>query len=184
MAKKNNINAHRRPMTKVEKEVREQLMEEFHCRVHSNNHNRHLLDRKDLGEVIDRAMAGVTLLRIDHKASYQQWVDSCNQAGEWWWLHVGPITYKRIYNRVEELLKDRLDEIDNARWYCVNYKDCTEGDKQMYYVNADSDEEAREDVRSIWLWGNKLVSMFRATWDNVRHEFQLGQRVSLAGCMG
>ena len=85
-------------MTKVEKEIREQLMEELHCRVHSNSHNRNLLDRKDLGEVIDRAMAGVTLLRIDHKASYQQWVESCNKTGERWWLHVGPVTYKRIYN--------------------------------------------------------------------------------------
>ena len=184
MAKKNNINAHRRPMTKVEREAYDTMMESLRNKVHTCNHNRDLLSEHDLSEVIYRAIAGVSLLRIDHKASYQRWVDECKESDEWWWLYVGPQVYKLIYLQAEELLKDRLAEIDNAQWYCVNYKDCDEGDKQVYFVNADSDEEAREDVRSIWLWGNKLVSMFRATWDNVKHEFQMGQRVSLAGCMG
>ena len=183
MAKKNNINAHRRPMTKIEKEAYDTMMEELRCKVHGNDHNHWLLSDHSLSEVIRRAIAGVSLQRISHKESYQGWIDECKEDGEWWWLTVGPLVYKRVYLRAEELLKDRLEEIDNAQWYMVNFKDGDDGENRVNYFNADSIEEARNDVRSIWLWGNKLTSMFKATWDNVNREFLKGQRVSLAGVM-
>lgn len=182
MAKKNNINAHRRPMTKIEREAMDTMMQEFKDKLPSNGHSHYKVSGNDLQRTILYAIAGITMHRKDVKQTYQMWIDDTSNPDDWWALSVTLVSFRKVWKRAEELLKDRLEEIDNAQWYLINFKNSYEGD-QEYYINADSDQEARSEVRSIWLWGNKLKSLYRATWDNVRREFQKGERVSLAGVM-
>lgn len=174
-----NTQYSKRIMTTIESEALNMMMSEFDYKLPSNGRAHCKVHGSDLRRTIAYVIAGVTIHRTDVKQTYQKWTDDCKDTGDMWALSVTLTSFRKVWQRAEELLHHRLSEIDNAPWYVMNYKD-RKGNPQQIIIDMSSDQEARECYQWNLRWNDfKAVSMYRAKWNG--KSYKQTERVSLKG---
>ena len=174
-----NTQNSKRIMTSIESEALNTMMNEFDYKLPSYNGAHRKVHGSDLRRTITYAIAGVTIHRTDVKQTYQKWTDDCKATGDMWALSVTLTSFRKVWQRAEELLLHRLTEIDNAPLYVMNYKD-RKGNPQQIIIDMPSNQEARECYQWYLRWHDfKAVSMYRAKWNGKSYERT--ERVSLKG---
>lgn len=158
----------KRPMTKIEKSVENQVYQEFNNKFGNTRWSHIKVSGNDLRYPITIAIGGVTVRQSDHKASYQYYAEGES-------VCLGPNQFRKVFERVRELLLPRIAEIRDARWYRMNFKG-NDGKTHSIYLNADSDTEAMKQIEAYLLWSDiKPTSVYRAAWEGSR--FVIGSRV-------
>lgn len=174
-----NTKNSKRIMTSIESEALNTMMNEFDYKLPSNGRAHCKVHGSDLRRTITYAIAGVTVHRTDVKQTYQKWTDDCKATGDMWALSVTLTSFRKVWQRAEELLRHRLTEIDNAPLYVMNYKD-RKGNPQQIIIDMPSNQEAQECYQWYLRWHDfKAVSMYRAKWNGKSYEQT--ERVSLKG---
>ena len=164
MATRNLYSKYTRPMTKIEKQVRDTLCEEFEGKLGYEGHSGWKLTGHDLYNTMEHVIYGITVKAWDSKKTYQEWQD----------CPVGPMNFRKIYKRAQELLRFRLEDIYKAQWFAIRFTSM-DGLRDTHYVNADTIGEAQGKMKSLAMWGNKPTSLWYANWDG--RKFTQGKRI-------
>lgn len=165
MAKKNIKSAAQRPMTKIEKQATDNLYKEFDNVLGTSYNTGWKLTGSELSKTIQYVIYGITIKGWNDKQAYQEWEDS----------PVGPLNFKKIYKRGEEMLKHRLDEINNAKWYCITFT-TSYGSRESRNINADTIEEARSIAKNMRYWACKITGLYHTNWNGKK--FTRGERIA------
>lgn len=162
----------KRPMTKIEKAIALQLYTEFDNKFGYSDRNHIKVSGQDLSYPIQLAIGCVTIRNWNHKEAYKYW---CSDEHKPW---IGSQSFRKIYERVQELLVPRINEINAASWYRMNFIGW-DGENRSVFLNADNDHEAMKEIESYLVWSDiKPKTVYRATWDGCK--FVIGSRVSMA----
>lgn len=161
----------KRPMTKIEKPISLQLYSEFDNKLGYSGRTYIKVSGQDLSYPIQLAIGCVAIRNWNHKEAYKYW---CGDEQKPW---IGPQSFRKIYERVQEFLVPRINEIKAAIWYRMNFIGW-DGEHRSIFLNADNDSEVMKQIDSYLVWSDiKPKSVYRATWDG--QQFKIGSRVSM-----